>query len=78
VRYGAAPMRCRVRLDGNRIVVDVSDSATSRPRVLGFDPAAPNGRGLHLVSQLASAWGVRPTGAGKSIWCTLPITPPVG
>jgi anti-sigma regulatory factor (Ser/Thr protein kinase) len=75
VRYGAPPMQCRVRLDGDRIVADVSDSATTRPHVREFDPAAANGRGLHLVAGLSSAWGIRPTGAGKSIWCTVPITP---
>jgi PAS domain S-box-containing protein len=73
LRYGAPPMQCRVRLDGSRIVVDVSDGAITRPQRREFDPTAPIGRGLHLVESLSSAWGVRPTGAGKSVWCTVPL-----
>ncbi len=73
IRYGAPPMECRVRCEDRRIVIDVSDGGDKRPRVRPFDPGAPNGRGLHLVAGLAASWGVRPTGAGKSIWCTVPI-----
>jgi anti-sigma regulatory factor (Ser/Thr protein kinase) len=73
VRYGAPPMQCKVRLDGDRVVVDTWDAASTRPHLRPFDPAAPNGRGLHLVAGLAGAWGVRPTGAGKAVWCTVPF-----
>jgi PAS domain S-box-containing protein len=76
LRYGTPPMQCRVRLDGDRVVIDVSDGAAGRPRRREFDPAAPNGRGLHLVASLSTTWGVRPTGAGKSVWCTVAFTPP--
>jgi signal transduction histidine kinase/DNA-binding response OmpR family regulator len=75
VRHAAGPMRCRVRLDERRLVVDVADGGTDRPQTREFDPAAPNGRGLHLVQALSSEWGVRPTGAGKSIWCVVPTAP---
>jgi PAS domain S-box-containing protein len=71
VRYGAPPMQLAVRLDRRAVVVDAWDAATTRPRLRPFDPAAPNGRGLHLVAGLSRAWGVRPTGAGKSVWCVV-------
>jgi len=75
LRYGSAPMRCRVRLDEHAVVVDVSDRGSSRPeRRTVFDPTAENGRGLILVDALSSRWGVRPTGSGKSVWCTVPIS----
>jgi PAS domain S-box-containing protein len=73
VRYGRSPSECRVRLEAGRIVVDVADAALARPYLRAFDPAAPNGRGLHLVAALSTAWGVRPTGAGKSVWCTVAV-----
>jgi len=75
VRYGAAPMHLRVRVERGpgRIVIEAWDAATARPAAKDFDPAAPNGRGLHLVEGLSSAWGVRPTGAGKAVWCTVPL-----
>jgi anti-sigma regulatory factor (Ser/Thr protein kinase) len=76
IRYGAPPMECRVRCEDSRIVIDVSDGGSDRPIIRPFDPGAPNGRGLHLVAGLSSSWGVRPTGAGKSIWCTVPRRDP--
>jgi PAS domain-containing protein len=75
VRYGAPPMQLTLRLDPGAVVVDAWDAATARPRPRPFDPAAPNGRGLHLVAGLSRAWGVRPTGAGKSVWCVVPLSP---
>ena len=75
VRYGAPPMQLRVRLEAQRVVIEAWDAATARPHARAFDPAAPSGRGLHLVAGLSSAWGLRPTGAGKAVWCTVPITP---
>jgi hypothetical protein len=33
------------------------------------DKDAENGRGLHVVSQLAARWGARRTHSGKVVWC---------
>lgn len=38
------------------------------------EPATPlqvGGRGLHLVTRLATAWGHRPTADGKAVWAVL-------
>jgi hypothetical protein len=32
---------------------------------------AVTGRGLALVEQLASSWGVEGTPTGKIVWCTI-------
>ncbi|HET6877514.1 MAG TPA: SpoIIE family protein phosphatase [Jatrophihabitans sp.] len=81
LRYGDPPIEFRLRLASAGaapcLVVDVSDGASPRPHLRDMDPAAPNGRGLHLVAALADRWGTRPTGVGKSVWCTLPA-PAVG
>jgi len=37
--------------------------------VLQVDKDAENGRGLHVVSQLATRWGARRTYSGKVVWC---------
>jgi hypothetical protein len=34
-----------------------------------YDSDAVTGRGLALVEQLASSWGVDATPAGKVVWC---------
>jgi hypothetical protein len=41
--------------------------------VLQVDKDAENGRGLHVVSQMASHWGMRRTATGKVVWCEQPV-----
>jgi anti-anti-sigma factor len=68
------PLRLRLALVAGRLHLAVADQS---PRLLGLaadpgDPDAEAGRGLVVVDQLASAWGVHhaPEG-GKEIWCVL-------
>jgi PAS domain S-box-containing protein len=68
VRYGRAPARLSLRIMPGDVVIDVSDCDLRRPQASVLDPAAANGRGLHMVSSVAARWGVRPTGIGKSVW----------
>ncbi|WP_442759516.1 ATP-binding protein [Streptomyces pseudogriseolus] len=86
VSHGHVPdrdfhLRLRTTPDGRTVRVEVTDTRTERhPR----RPAIPEGaagveetgRGLLLVSQLATRWDwhPRPEGPGKTVWaeCTLP------
>ncbi|GGO60646.1 ATP-binding protein [Nonomuraea cavernae] len=36
----------------------------------------PNGRGLHLVAELTTRWGVYGDHHGRTVWALLPLTPP--
>jgi anti-anti-sigma factor len=68
------PPRLRLELVAGRLHLAVADQS---PRLLGLatdpgDPEAEGGRGLLVVDQLASAWGVQhPPEGGKVIWCVL-------
>jgi serine phosphatase RsbU (regulator of sigma subunit)/anti-sigma regulatory factor (Ser/Thr protein kinase) len=64
----------RLILEPDSLVCEVHDSSPALPRVLQVDKDAENGRGLHVVSQMASRWGARRTVTGKVVWCeqTLP------
>jgi anti-sigma regulatory factor (Ser/Thr protein kinase) len=42
------------------------------PRPLPVDPAAPRGRGLQMITALASSWGVTTHIDGKTVWAVLP------
>jgi anti-sigma regulatory factor (Ser/Thr protein kinase) len=53
------------------VTVEVHDENTRMPTVAGCPADATSGRGLSLVSALASAWGVRPDGLGKVVWARL-------
>ena len=50
-------LRCERRGGGVRI--EVSDGSSMVPGVRHYDPDATTGRGLGLVSTLATSWGVR-------------------
>ena len=59
------------RDEGSRVRIAVSDSSHAEPSV--GDPAQHDlsGRGLWLVSRLASRWGVEVSEAGKTVWVEL-------
>jgi anti-sigma regulatory factor (Ser/Thr protein kinase) len=61
--------------DPGSLHVEVEDHGADRPVVhTRTGPCDPIfGRGLDIVSALASSWGVRPTSGGKAVWFELPI-----
>jgi hypothetical protein len=60
-------------------VDEAMDAVFARPPYLrdelllvASDPHAPGGRGLWLIEQLTTAWGInRHRDGGKVVWCTL-------
>ena len=74
VVHTKGPLRLRLELVAGRLHLAVADQS---PRLLGLaadpgDPDAEDGRGLLVVDQLASSWGVQhPPEGGKEIWCVL-------
>ena len=57
------------RLGG--LLVQVHDANPTAPRVLDPGLTATGGRGMRMVQRTASAWGHRPAGPGKTVWCWL-------
>jgi serine phosphatase RsbU (regulator of sigma subunit)/anti-sigma regulatory factor (Ser/Thr protein kinase) len=74
IKYAKGEILLRLILDSGSLACEVHDSSPALPRVLQVDKDAENGRGLHVVSQLASRWGARRNHSGKVVWCeqTLP------
>ena len=74
IKYAKGEVLFRLILESDSLACEVHDSSPALPRVLQVDRDAENGRGLHVVSQLASRWGARRTHSGKVVWCeqTLP------
>jgi len=46
----------------------VSDQGAGVPLAGDGSTDALSGRGILMVEAMASAWGVRPNGPGKSVW----------
>lgn len=69
IKYAKGEVLLRLILEPDTLVCEVHDSSPALPRVLQVDRDAENGRGLHVVSQMASHWGGRRTHTGKVVWC---------
>ncbi|MEV4706847.1 SpoIIE family protein phosphatase [Actinoplanes sp. NPDC049316] len=53
--------------------IAVSDTSYQAPRKRSPAPDSENGRGLHIIERLATAWGTDPLPAGgKRVWFRLP------
>ena len=73
IRHGAPPVRLSLRLDADRLRVEVTDSSPTLPRLAQPGPDHTGGRGLQLVQQLAARWGsqVSRSRLGKTVWFEL-------
>ncbi|MEX2658918.1 MAG: ATP-binding protein [Acidimicrobiales bacterium] len=71
--HAGGRVRIRVTCEEGIVRVSVEDSSNARPYRRRATEAAVTGRGLTLVEELASSWGVDPLldGRGKSVWFEL-------
>lgn len=74
--HGDSDVYVVVRRYPDRVRVEVRDSDPHRARAVTMprqEDEAEGGRGLMIVSALASAWGNSPSGRGKTVWFELPV-----
>jgi anti-anti-sigma regulatory factor/anti-sigma regulatory factor (Ser/Thr protein kinase) len=70
--HARTSLKLRLELHGDLLHIGVHDASPRLLRVVPDDPEAESGRGLRLVEQLSTAWGVhRGRDGGKVVWCTL-------
>ncbi|MGW8884728.1 SpoIIE family protein phosphatase [Streptomyces sp. NPDC055749] len=67
VRYGTPPLQLRLLLD-TTLTCEVHDSSSVAPHLRHARTVDEGGRGLFIVSQLASHWGTRFSRDGKALW----------
>ncbi len=75
LRHGEAPVLLTVDHQGHRLRLTVTDGGSKIPRPRMAGPESTGGRGLFLVSVLATAWKIEPqgnerlgAGQGTSVW----------
>lgn len=56
---------------GGALRLEVTDGSRVPPRSRRYGDEATTGRGLHLVQDVADAWGVDRTEDGKTVWAEL-------
>jgi anti-sigma regulatory factor (Ser/Thr protein kinase) len=57
------------------VSVEVHDTGAGHPRLRHPGPWEPVGRGLLIVEEMSSAWGVNESDDGKVVWFTLDTDP---
>jgi anti-sigma regulatory factor (Ser/Thr protein kinase) len=73
IRHGSPPVQLSMRLEKNRLRVEVSDSSPVLPELAQAAADQIGGRGLQIVQQLAGSWGACPSPRrlGKIVWFEL-------
>ena len=54
--------------------IGVTDCDPTPPIPRQASPTDTSGRGLHLIEQLCTRWGVEPVDGGKCVWCELDLS----
>ncbi|OON71392.1 ATP-binding protein [Streptomyces tsukubensis] len=77
-RHAEPDKTCTVEIELllERLTVSVHDRDPRVPEIRNAEPFETGGRGLALVAAVSESWGVRPQGAGKVVWFTLPAPVP--
>ncbi len=72
VLHARTPLEVLVRVEGDHVRIEVTDSSDLAPVVRSPGQGATTGRGLAIVASVSSSFGVerRPDG-GKVVWCTI-------
>ncbi len=76
--HAGGPVDLVISADRDRLHISVADNEPGAvPHELHVSPTEPGGRGMAIVADLTSRWGVllkRPDGhPGKIVWCEIPI-----
>ncbi|WP_406360265.1 SpoIIE family protein phosphatase [Streptomyces sp. NBC_01544] len=75
VRYGTPPLQLRLILD-RFLTCEVHDSSPVAPHLRHARTVDEGGRGLFIVSQLATHWGTRYGRHGKALWTEQEVPAP--
>jgi anti-sigma regulatory factor (Ser/Thr protein kinase) len=73
ILHARTPLHLTVDQSPGHVRISVEDESTDQPAVRRYDSDAVTGRGLALVEQLTSSWGVETTPSGKVVWCEVPV-----
>jgi anti-sigma regulatory factor (Ser/Thr protein kinase) len=72
ILHARTPFQLTLESRPHAVRICVEDQSEEQPTLRRYDSDAVTGRGLALVEQLASSWGVDTTPDGKVVWCEVP------
>jgi anti-sigma regulatory factor (Ser/Thr protein kinase) len=67
---GAVQVRMSHSARPCQVLIEVDDNSREHPVLVHGDNSRPRGRGMFIVTQLATTWGVRdqPSAGSKTVW----------
>ncbi len=71
ILHARTAIQLRLAVEGSKVRVEVYDENSRLPVQAACPPDATSGRGLALVSRLATTWGIENRGDGKVVWAEL-------
>ena len=74
VLHGDGDITLDVAVAPHTVHVEVGDGGPEEPAALNPPADAEAGRGLQLVSRIATRWGVRTAAHGKVVWADLAVS----
>jgi len=74
VVHAHGPVELRVWAVPDLVRVEVRDGSRSAPRIRDYGPESTTGRGVRMLDNLASSWGVELGSSGKIVWFELAAT----
>jgi anti-sigma regulatory factor (Ser/Thr protein kinase) len=72
ILHARTPLRLTLEFRPAHVRICVHDGSTEPPTLRHYGSDAVTGRGLALVEQLSSSWGVDAMATGKVVWCEVP------
>ncbi|WP_199439881.1 ATP-binding protein [Umezawaea beigongshangensis] len=73
LQHTAGALELRVVRSDAGVHVEVADRDPRPPRQTGPSGGAWGGRGVQVLEELTTAWGVRSEAGGKVVWALLPV-----
>lgn len=74
--HTTSPRELRVRRSDVGVLVEVSDGDVQHPQEMDSSDDRWGGRGIQVLIELATSWGVRLEDGGKVVWALLPLVEP--
>ena len=72
--YASSGFDLQAERSEEALLVEVGDDGAGAPQLRDASPVEPHGRGLRIVDELASDWGVIAAGgAGKVVWARIDL-----
>ncbi len=71
ILHAGTPIRLHCSWTSSCVRIEVHDRSAVLPSIRHYDPEATTGRGLALVAELATGWGIETGRDGKNLWFEL-------